>query len=76
MRGHASRVVARSGRSRMSAWVADAVSALRTIAGAPNYERYVQHLRLHHPGTAPLTRDEFTRERLARRYDSPGSRCC
>jgi uncharacterized short protein YbdD (DUF466 family) len=69
-------VGARRGRTRLSAWVAGAVSVLRTIAGAPNYERYLQHLRTHHPRTTPLTRDEFTRERLARRYDTPGSRCC
>lgn len=63
-------------RSRLSAWVAQLVWALRTIAGAPDYERYLGHLRVHHPCTAPLSRDEFTRDRLARRYDRPGSRCC
>jgi len=49
---------------------------LRAIVGAPDYERYVSHVRARHPGCAPMTRDEFARERLAARYDRPGARCC
>ena len=49
---------------------------LRAILGAPDYERYQAHVRAHHPGHTPLTRDEFARERLAARYDRPGARCC
>ena len=76
MSAHAPQGMARRPPSRLSGWVAVAASALRTIAGAPNYERYLRHLDTHRPRTTPLTRDEFTRDRLARRYDSPGSRCC
>jgi len=63
-------------RIQASAWAVSVASVLRTIAGAPDYERYVGHLRTHHPRATPLTRDEFTRERLAHRYNRPGSRCC
>jgi uncharacterized short protein YbdD (DUF466 family) len=49
---------------------------LERIAGAPHYDGYLQHLRARHPDVTPMTRDEFARDRLARRYDQPGSRCC
>lgn len=46
------------------------------VAGAPDYERYVAHVRARHPGMIPLPREEFERQRLADRYDRPGARCC
>jgi len=48
----------------------------RRIIGAPDYERYVAHLRQRHPGDQPLTRQEFVRQRLEEKYSRPGSRCC
>jgi uncharacterized short protein YbdD (DUF466 family) len=51
-------------------------AVLHAILGAPDYDRYVSHVRACHPERAPMTRDEFARERLAARYDRPGSRCC
>ena len=53
-----------------------ALRILRTIIGEPDYERYVQHMRVHHPGCAVATYDEFMRQRLESRYSRPGSRCC
>ena len=53
-----------------------AADVLRRVIGAPDYERYLAHLARRHPGTTPLSRDEFARDALARRYDRPGSRCC
>ncbi len=49
---------------------------LRTVLGAPDYERYVAHRRAHHAGEPLLDRAGFERERMAARYDRPGSRCC
>jgi uncharacterized short protein YbdD (DUF466 family) len=49
---------------------------LRAIIGAPDYERYLAHLESRHPGTLPLSREEFGRQRLESRYSRPGSRCC
>lgn len=54
----------------------DVGRVLRAILGVPDYERYVEHCRVHHPGTAPLTPEEFSLELLERRYSRPGSRCC
>jgi len=49
---------------------------IRSIIGAPDYERYVAHMESHHPGCAVMPRDEFMRQRLESRYSRPGSRCC
>ena len=48
----------------------------RRIVGAPDYERYVAHVRAHHPGAEPLGREEFCRARLEERYNKPGAKCC
>ncbi|MEJ7809133.1 MAG: YbdD/YjiX family protein [Gemmatimonadaceae bacterium] len=49
---------------------------IRAVIGVPDYERYVAHLRLHHPDRVPLGRSEFTRQQMEARYSRPGSRCC
>jgi len=49
---------------------------VRTIIGAPDYERYVDHVQTCHPGRKPMTRDEFAKSRLEARYNQPGNRCC
>jgi uncharacterized short protein YbdD (DUF466 family) len=49
---------------------------LHAIAGAPDYERYLAHVRTHHPERTPMSPSEFARDRLAARYDRPGARCC
>jgi len=53
-----------------------AACVLRRVIGVPDYDIYVAHLRTHHAGVEPPTREEFTRQRLADRYSRPGSRCC
>jgi uncharacterized short protein YbdD (DUF466 family) len=62
--------------SALVAFAHRAASVLRIVIGAPDYERYLAHVTRCHPDTTPLTRDEFARDALARRYDRPGSRCC
>ena len=61
---------------RIGAWSRAAAQTLRTVVGAPDYERYVAHVRRHHPECRPLTREAFVRERLEARYSKPGARCC
>ena len=53
-----------------------AADIVRRIIGAPDYDRYLAHVSRRHPDTVPLSREEFGRDALARRYDRPGSRCC
>lgn len=52
------------------------LGVVRTIIGAPDYDRYVQHMREHHPECQVASRDEFMTQRLESRYSRPGSRCC
>jgi uncharacterized short protein YbdD (DUF466 family) len=49
---------------------------LRTVIGVPDYDRYLQHMRVRHPDAPVLTPKEFCRAREAARYNRPGSRCC
>lgn len=49
---------------------------LRTIAGVPDYERYVAHVRARHPGVAPMSAGDFLAERQRERFEKPGGRCC
>jgi uncharacterized short protein YbdD (DUF466 family) len=53
-----------------------AACVLRRVIGVPDYDICVAHLRAHHADVEPMTREEFTRQRLADRYSRPGSRCC
>ena len=53
-----------------------AACVVRRIIGVPDYERYVAHVRAHHPGTEPMTETEFIQQRLTDRYSRPGTRCC
>lgn len=49
---------------------------VRTIIGAPDYDRYVAHVEKCQPGHAVMSRDEFAKSRLEARYNQPGNRCC
>ena len=63
-------------RNEMVPWLRRAARVVRTIVGAPDYERYVAHMREHHPACEVVSPDEFMRQRLENRYSRPGSRCC
>ena len=60
----------------MTARLAELGRAIRLVLGAPDYERYLAHVRETDPEREPLTRDEFVRERMDNRYSKPGARCC
>jgi uncharacterized short protein YbdD (DUF466 family) len=62
--------------ARLGAAWRRAGAVLRAVAGVPDYERYVTHMRARHPGETVLSRDEFARRRLTERYERPGSKCC
>jgi len=53
-----------------------AASALRTVLGFPDYERYLSHMRTAHPGDRVMTETEFRHTRLSDRYNRAGSKCC
>lgn len=65
-----------AGKLSLADQVRRVAKVVRTIIGAPDYERYVAHVRECHPGQAVMSRDEFARSRLEARYSQPGNRCC
>lgn len=64
----------------MSARIARAwnllVAAARRIAGIPDYDAYVAHLKAHHPEHVIPTERDFFAERQQARYRAGGGRCC
>ena len=52
--------------------------AARLMVGLPDYDLYVLHRRILHPGEPMMSREEFFRERQESRYGGGGriSRCC
>ena len=61
---------------RLADLLSRSASVLRRVIGAPDYERYLTHVRLAHPGLTPLTREQFVNDALARRYGKGAGRCC
>ena len=51
--------------------------AARLMVGMPDYDTYVQHMRLNHPEQTPMTYEEFYKNRVDARYGGNGNaRCC
>jgi len=52
--------------------------AARLMVGVPDYDTYVQHIRLTHPEQTPMSYEEFYRDRVEARYGGKNgsSRCC
>jgi uncharacterized short protein YbdD (DUF466 family) len=61
---------------RARRWLRAGAAAARAVLGAPDYERYLAHMRERHAGATPLDRAEYLRQRLEARYSRPGARCC
>jgi len=51
-------------------------SAFRQMFGMPDYERYLHHAAITHPGTPVLTRREFCARMIERKYGKGPGRCC
>lgn len=60
----------------LSTILAAIARVLRALGGVPDYERYVAHMRLRHPASAPLSARDFLAERQRDRFERPGGRCC
>ena len=61
---------------RLADTLARLASILRRVIGAPDYERYVAHARVAHPGVAVMSYEEFVRDSMRRKYGKSASRCC
>ena len=51
--------------------------AARQMVGVPDYDLYVQHMKLTHPDEKPMSYEEFYKNRVDARYGGNGApRCC
>jgi len=50
--------------------------SLRLMVGLPDYQTYVTHMETTHPDRAPMTYEEFFRERQEARYGGGQGKCC
>lgn len=50
--------------------------AARLMVGLPDYDTYFQHMRMKHPDQAPMTYEEFFRERQEARFGGASGKCC
>ncbi len=51
-------------------------SFVRCVAGMPDYERHIQHLRECHPELAIPTERQFFEDFVRARYGDGPTRCC
>jgi uncharacterized short protein YbdD (DUF466 family) len=66
----------RTGGQAVRRTVARAGELLRRIAGMPDYEAYVEHLRRCHPERALPTEREYFEQYVTVRYGDGPTRCC
>ncbi|WP_020206270.1 MULTISPECIES: YbdD/YjiX family protein [Cupriavidus] len=50
--------------------------SLRLMVGLPDYQTYVAHMESIHPDRAPMSYEEFFRERQEARYGGGQGKCC
>jgi len=52
------------------------IAALKRVTGMPNYEAYLEHLRMHHPDSPVPSEREYFDEYLKGKYGGGFGRCC
>lgn len=45
------------------------------LVGMPSYDKYLEHMKTHHPDQTPKTRKEFFTETMKAKYGAGRSRC-
>lgn len=50
--------------------------AARLMVGVPDYDAYVQHMKITHPEQVPMTYEEFYKNRVEARYGGKNAKCC
>ena len=50
--------------------------AARLMVGLPDYDTYVQHMRMKHPDQSPMSYEAFFRERQEARFGGATGKCC
>jgi uncharacterized short protein YbdD (DUF466 family) len=63
-------------RSGLRAYAHSLRQGCRQVFGIPDYDRYVAHMAVQHPGEPPLSRRDFFAQSIDRKYGKSGPRCC
>ena len=51
--------------------------AAKLMIGMPDYDNYVEHMRINHPDQTPMTYEALFRDRQEARYGGKGgAKCC
>lgn len=45
------------------------------LVGMPSYDKYLEHMRIHHPDTIPKTQKEFFAEAMEAKYGAGRTKC-
>ena len=53
-----------------------AMTLVKRVSGMPNYDTYLEHLRVHHPECPVPSEREYFDDYLKGRYGGGFSRCC
>jgi len=61
---------------RRTGWVAKFLGTLRRVAGMPDYDAHVDHLRRCHPEIPIPNEREFYSDFVRARYGDGPTRCC
>lgn len=48
----------------------------RLMIGVPDYDNYVEHMRVTHPDQTPMTYEEFSASAGMRDMGKGGAKCC
>lgn len=60
---------------RVSALYRRSDRVFHLLVGLPSYDKYVEHMKLHHPDKVPKSRKEFFKEALDKKYGAGGAKC-
>ena len=63
-------------RTRLFDHLRDVRQVCRQVFGIPDYERYLAHAAMRHPGQPVLSRREYCAQAIERKYGKNGPRCC
>ncbi|WP_394954033.1 KCU-star family selenoprotein [uncultured Helicobacter sp.] len=48
---------------------------LHLLVGMPSYDKYLEHMRLHHPEEIPKTQREFFKDAIEKKYGAGRTKC-
>lgn len=48
---------------------------LHLLVGMPSYDKYLEHMRLHHPEVIPKTQREFFKDAIEKKYGAGRTKC-